>query len=620
MIQSTPKGFSCDICEYKYKTRPALARHKTMKHGRKMKVKVITPLEEKRFGLKRSTPIYKCNECDSNFDTEKKLEKHTKSQHNSSPTENTSNRSADSSLSSLVSPPAKSKKAEDNNDEGNKIIKELALITSSEDSLLDKNIDFEPSKENEEDEVTDKDDSDDDVDWTQIENAVKKLLKPSQNRMEDSDFSTHEVTKTEDNLEENSLNEKIKRLEDTIEKLRAIKDDKNTLVEKQTEEIEDLKQKNFILEKSLVLSKNAGLVMELVEEKEKRDKEYVQLRVELKQKSDFIDILTADTSQICLKCNKNVDVFGVPDIENSDSKQKDKDEEKDAEVDKDQINMDEVDMELEENVEHVEKHDDNYSIQDLVSNKHLGYRRSSPQSEATNQNKKCNICDQMLTPNLSIEEHMSEQHNDDGDWYCGECDYQTNTMASLKVHRLKTQHGSNVIPKSPNSKCNNCDLNFLTKTHLNEHIKVKHRSFKPCIKFKDNKCEFDSDCRFNHIKLGDTEFICYRCGDISKTKHTLLLHIKEYHGSIKCVKFVNNQCKFTSERCIYNHETNTSTPNLEESVNKQDFYFAPQDMKPPDKTNMEEEPININTRMIMNIVKMMETLTKEIVKMKKMQL
>ena len=102
MIQSTPKGFSCDICEYKCKTRPAMARHKTMKHGRKMKVKVITPLEEKRFGLKRSTPIYKCNELDSNYDTEKKFEEHTKPQHNNSPTKNTNNSSADSALPSLA--------------------------------------------------------------------------------------------------------------------------------------------------------------------------------------------------------------------------------------------------------------------------------------------------------------------------------------------------------------------------------------------------------------------------------------------------------------------------------------------------------------------------------------
>ena len=115
----------------------------------------------------------------------------------------------------------------------------------------------------------------------------------------------------------------------------------------------------------------------------------------------------------------------------------------------------------------------------------------------------------MLTPNHSIDEHMSE-HSDDGDWYCGECDYQTNTMASLKVHMSQTQHGSKVIHpniKSTNCKSNTCDSDFLTKTHLREHIKVKHRSFKICIKFTENKCYFDSDHCFNHIKLGETDFI-----------------------------------------------------------------------------------------------------------------
>ena len=54
--------------------------------------------------------------------------------------------------------------------------KELALITLSEETFLDKNIDSEHSKEKDRDKDSDKVESDEDVDWTQIECAVKNTF------------------------------------------------------------------------------------------------------------------------------------------------------------------------------------------------------------------------------------------------------------------------------------------------------------------------------------------------------------------------------------------------------------------------------------------------------------
>ena len=68
-----------------------------------------------------------------------------------------------------------------------------------------------------------------------------------------------------------------------------------------------------------------------------------------------------------------------------------------------------------------------------------------------------------------------------------------------------------------------------------------------------DKCDFDSDCVFNHAKLNVGQHICYMCGDIFTSKRFLMLHIKAKHGNTPCHKFPKGQCSFNDNTCIYRH-------------------------------------------------------------------
>ena len=99
----------------------------------------------------------------------------------------------------------------------------------------------------------------------------------------------------------------------------------------------------------------------------------------------------------------------------------------------------------------------------------------------------------------------------------------------------------------------------------------QHKTHKPCSKFAINKCEFDSDCRFNHIMLEPNQLICFECGKITNDKTSLMKHIEQEHGSILCNKYASGKCIY-EDRCIYKHsktniETTNSNGNSENSKN-----------------------------------------------------
>ena len=85
-------------------------------------------------------------------------------------------------------------------------------------------------------------------------------------------------------------------------------------------------------------------------------------------------------------------------------------------------------------------------------------------------------------------------------------------------------------------RCKFCDNSFNTRRELNRHTTDDHKSYKPCKNFHNDSCDFDDDCRFNHIKLNGSQSICYKCGNITSSKTLLMNHIKEAHGQTNSSK------------------------------------------------------------------------------------
>ena len=108
--------------------------------------------------------------------------------------------------------------------------------------------------------------------------------------------------------------------------------------------------------------------------------------------------------------------------------------------------------------------------------------------------------------------HILDEEEEDNGFTCKECFYQTINRHQLIEH-VEITHRQNTQSVF---KYDLCKINFRTQREINVHDGNKHRkSYKPCHNFSmKNKCEFDSECNFCHIKLKQGDHICYKCGDI----------------------------------------------------------------------------------------------------------
>ena len=282
------------------------------------------------------------------------------------------------------------------------------------------------------------------------------------------------------------------------------------------------------------------------------------------------------------------------------------------EHDKTETNNDETSNKTTEEME-IEEPD----IRVLVDNKKKGFKRISPQHEPKDVRAfECKICKEMFWTNGRLKEHMMFKHVDDGDWNCKECPFQSNNEVYLKKHIDAKHTPKSVIYSDQTLKCKHCLVQFKNKTVLNIHIKENHKSYKPCDNFSVDRCEFDSDCKFYHIKLKQSEVICYKCGDTFSSRTSLIKHIKQIHGNLQCVKYNSNECKFNSDTCFYSHTNKSNEPkktvekstNVKNSESSEDFRHAPANLEPPDEPQSKEtlEQHRLREIVLSEIPKMVE--------------
>ena len=192
----------------------------------------------------------------------------------------------------------------------------------------------------------------------------------------------------------------------------------------------------------------------------------------------------------------------------------------------------------------------------------------------------CKSCGEVFKTQSKFSKHI-ETHTQDGDWNCDECSYQTNSYKDLDRH--KVYHGK---PKDDNNlgskNCNFCNQKFNTDNELQEH-KQRHKTFKPCRNIPD--CEFGMNCLYNHNTYDKNKSLCYECGNEFNTFNELMFHRKSKHTMRACENFMQNRCRFSSERCWFNH--NDSSANIDKNQTEQhEKISCPQ----PSKKSLISEP------------------------------
>ena len=214
-----------------------------------------------------------------------------------------------------------------------------------------------------------------------------------------------------------------------------------------------------------------------------------------------------------------------------------------------------------------------------------------------NRNLKCDICKMVFRSRSKINKHMESKHNEEGDWRCDSCPFQINNPMDLRKHVEHTHHTSNLLEHIA-FECKLCVEKFPSRNQLSLHTKEKHKTYKPCIKFPLNKCEFGNACLFNHIQLNENEHICYKCGNIFRTKYALMTHIKSAHGNVPCNKFSQSQCRFTNESCLFSHAYIRDASNIQsKSMSKsQDFPILRQSSAPPDWPHINHKQNRIQSK------------------------
>ena len=266
------------------------------------------------------------------------------------------------------------------------------------------------------------------------------------------------------------------------------------------------------------------------------------------------------------------------------------------------------------------------NVSDLLKMKKSGHDRVSPQvlsqpksTEAKNTEFKCGVCKLVRDSKAKLERHM-KNHNDDGDWTCDGCAYQTSEESNLLNHLLeKRDHSTKLLDHLLNKnvyerreKCTLCGDLFQSKTNLHDHLLIDHRTYKPCNKIPS--CT-GLECRFNHKEVGKDVHLCYQCGDEFNSRIGLMEHMKNNHEMPPCKHFRNGNCTFR-DKCWYSHKFSSDQPANPPSItssrpNQQPasgFWQPSQNHPPPLRNTMEKQQL-MNKMMEMNQKFMKEMMT-----------
>ena len=251
-----------------------------------------------------------------------------------------------------------------------------------------------------------------------------------------------------------------------------------------------------------------------------------------------------------------------------------------------------------------EENDEADEAKNLAKSKYKGFRKTTPQTEPE-ENLKCPVCKLRFIKAVILREHM-KIHNEDGDWTCGKCSFQTKSKNQLRAHESathqpqerkdeggghKAEGGDAHLAKGSGSySCRRCGKDFIYKIDMAKHIKETHKTYKPCKDIKS--CSYKDSrqgCRYNHTIYPEGHQVCFECGKSFKTLHDLMRHRKSDHKVPVCREFLANRCDYSASNCYYTHDKHPHPINpVRKSQDKtqsepqiQGFWEGPSNLAPP---------------------------------------
>ena len=136
-------------------------------------------------------------------------------------------------------------------------------------------------------------------------------------------------------------------------------------------------------------------------------------------------------------------------------------------------------------------------------------------------------------------------------------------------------------------------MQFPSKDYLKNHVTSEHKTFKSCNKFASNTCEYDDECRYQHIILEGTKEVCFTCGEMFRNKTDMMKHIKATHGAEPCMRFDEGNCVYGS-KCLFSHirratQTQTTSQVFRPATTNQSSQAWPH-IYPNQQTNQPNQP------------------------------
>ena len=183
----------------------------------------------------------------------------------------------------------------------------------------------------------------------------------------------------------------------------------------------------------------------------------------------------------------------------------------------------------------------------------------------------CKICNVERNTLRKLEKHIAN-HNEDGDWFCEECDFQTNKISVLTNHMKDKAHIFDLIQVKL-VQCPFCEEVFLSRSDLIRHRKISHPTYKPCR--NQTGCVFKSECIFSHDITPEDMCRCYECGEYFQNKNDMMLHRKNAHEVKTCRKWLEKKCQ-RGDQCWWDHKTDEQN-----QTRNRDFHQTQENLAPP---------------------------------------
>jgi hypothetical protein len=606
-----PNFYTCDICTTKTKTMEALAYHKERKHIVKRKTsskmnttKLVYKNKSKGFnlikGLRQNKKLeFKCEKCEKTFTTKQGSSLHNRKVHDKitqkvkhicdicnlglcseralvmHKAHKHPQLKRSMSHNKIGESPQMKKKKED---------KDKTIEKTSDDIIRDSTIEEKQ-----------------DVVESDISIRFKKLLRPKS-------FAEAATNTEPDENKQCDLPLSHKEMSNTISEL-------NHIIAGCGDVIANLEEENDDLHKKVDYLGNDSTCME-------KHEEYIQeLRTENLELKDMLNTLQKyQYKYICNECeiaftqNENLNKH-ITKAHSALTKKIDSSRWSTSQVKVTVDSVEEEQIKLQEilikplsctkcafkvdNTEKLDKHMQNHD-------------EHSPMS-----NLSCISCDFEFVSKKKYKQHMKEHHlpkeDDDSEFTCPECQYQTNDKNLLMKHMKETNHKyANVQSGDRNpeeeKKCYTCKDMFKNYNSLMNHRKMLHPSNIKC-RYIPN-CKFGRNCWYVHSDTDQTDVTdntisqkepfkttCHTCNMEFTSKYQMMNHKKTVHTrNIQCKEYIKNRCRRSSDQCWFTHEQLTAPPGSEAPVqfpvlpteqtqyrpSPEDFPQLPPTQKPPD--------------------------------------